>query len=541
MTSTVLLQYDKLDVGFPGLVLLKDATLKVLSHHRYGLVAPNGAGKSTLLSHLAEGKIPLPESLHVLYVAQEAPASEQSALEMVLAADRKRTALLESIARWDALQDDDEQGAEAATQLRTLQQRLHAHGEPTALPRAAHILAGLQFTPAMQRQPTRQFSGGWRMRIALAGALFCQPDLLMLDEPTNHLDLHARIWLEWHLQSQWRGTLLLVSHDRAFLNHVVTDIIHLTDHTLQYYKGDYDTFVETRQQQAQTQQKARKKKKKQQQRLQTMKPGKVKNRRQRQFAKLQGGQAAKQRAQRPYRVAFAFEQPLSRLQRPVLAIHQVSFGFPQQAPLFQQVDDYLDLASRVAIVGPNGSGKTTLLQLIAGNNGDVQPTEGTIQRHRKLRLASFGQHFEETLHLNESPISYLRRTCADRDVSVFEARKWLGAMGLPGKAHLKPIATLSGGQKSRVILASLAHSQAHMLLLDEPTNHLDMESIDALIEALRTYKGGILLVSHNQYLIEQLTETLWILPGDGTLQCDTMTMAAYRQSLIQTMDDAYVA
>ena len=370
-------------------------------------------------------------------------------------------------------------------------------GADQAEPKARRLLSGLGFDKEMQDRATNKFSGGWRMRVSLARALFVEPTLLMLDEPTNHLDLNAVIWLDNYLQN-WKKTLLIVSHDQSFLENVCTDIIHLDQCKLWYYKGNYSMFKKMV---VQKRRELLKEYEKQEKRLKELKAqGKSKakaemktkealtRKQQKNQTKLQkredeSGQADLIEKPREYLVKFRFPET-SQLQPPILGLYNVSFSYPGQPPLFKNVDFGIDMDSRVAIVGPNGVGKSTFLKLLMG---DLNPSEGEVRRNLRLKVGRFDQHSGEHLTAEESPAEYLMRLF---DLPTEKARKALGSFGLQSHAHTIKMKDLSGGQNSRVALAELTLSAPDVVILDEPTNNLDIESIDALGEAITEFGGN---------------------------------------------------
>lgn len=363
----------------------------------------------------------------------------------------------------------------------------------------------------MMNKKTREFSGGWRMRIALARALFIQPTLLVLDEPTNHLDMEAVIWLEDYL-SKWKKILLLISHSQEFMNNVCTNIIHMTEKRLVLYNGNYDSYVQTRKEKEDTQMK---KYHWEQDQIKHMKEyiarfghGSAKLARQAQskektLAKMVR-EGLTERVVSEAVSDFAFPDP-ETIPPPMLMFQEVAFGYPGCEILFRNVDFGLDCDSRVALVGPNGAGKTTLLKLITG---DLAPVEGNVRPHTKLRIARFTQHFVDVLDLTLTPLDYFVTLFAKKSVEA--VRTYLGRFGISGEVQTQVMGQLSDGQKSRVVFAYMAQQNAHLLLLDEPTNHLDMESIDALARAINTFKGGMLLVSHDMRLISQVAKEIWL-------------------------------
>ncbi|MBA0857689.1 hypothetical protein Goshw_015667 [Gossypium schwendimanii] len=549
---------DNFSVSARGKELLKNASVKISHGKRYGLVGPNGMGKSTLLKLLAWRKIPVPKNIDVLLVEQEVVGDDKTALQAVVSANEELLRLREEVT---ALQnsssgnggedDSDLNGDDAGERLAELYDKLQILGSDAAEAQASKILAGLGFTKQMQGRPTRSFSGGWRMRISLARALFVQPTLLLLDEPTNHLDLRAVLWLEEYL-FRWKKTLVVVSHDRDFLNTVCTDIIHLHDFKLQFYRGNFDDFESGYEQRRKEMNKKfeiyEKQVKAAKRSGNRVQQEKVKDRAKfaaaKEAAKSKGKGKGKidedetpaeaPKKWRDYSVEFHFPEP-TELTPPLLQIINVSFSYPNREDFrLSDVDVGIDMGTRVAIVGPNGAGKSTLLNLIAG---DLVPTEGEVRRSQKLRIGRYSQHFVDLLIMEETPVQYLLRLHPDQEgLSKQEAvRAKLGKFGLPSHNHLTPIAKLSGGQKARVVFTSISMSKPHILLLDEPTNHLDMQSIDALADALDEFTGGVVLVSHDSRLISRVCEDeeksqIWVV-DNGTVNTFPGNFEDYKEEL----------
>ncbi|MBA0732553.1 hypothetical protein Gogos_016634 [Gossypium gossypioides] len=546
---------DNFSVSARGKELLKNASVKISHGKRYGLVGPNGMGKSTLLKLLAWRKIPVPKNIDVLLVEQEVVGDDRTALQAVVSANeelirlREEVAALQNSSASNGEDENDLNGDDAGERLAELYEKLQILGSDAAEAQASKILAGLGFTKAMQGRPTRSFSGGWRMRISLARALFVQPTLLLLDEPTNHLDLRAVLWLEEYLY-RWKKTLVVVSHDRDFLNTVCTEIIHLHDMKLQFYRGNFDDFESGYEQRRKEMNKKfeiyEKQVKAAKRSGNRVQQEKVKDRAKFAAAK----EAAKNKGKgkideddrpaeapkkwRDYSVEFHFPEP-TELTPPLLQIMNVSFSYPNREDFrLSDVDLGIDMGTRVAIVGPNGAGKSTLLNLIAG---DLVPTEGEVRRSQKLRIGRYSQHFVDLLTMEETPVQYLLRLHPDQEgLSKQEAvRAKLGKFGLPSHNHLTPIAKLSGGQKARVVFTSISMSKPHILLLDEPTNHLDMQSIDALADALDEFTGGVVLVSHDSRLISCVCEDeeksqIWVV-DNGTVNTFPGTFEDYKDEL----------
>mmetsp|Transcript_20851 Transcript_20851/g.45691 ORF Transcript_20851/g.45691 Transcript_20851/m.45691 type:complete len:620 (-) Transcript_20851:607-2466(-) len=485
--------------------LISGGTLQLTYGTHYGLVGRNGVGKSTLLRSIAQKAIKLPDFLHIIHVEQECVGDQRTALETVLQVDTEREWLLDLERKMNDMNLDEHSGIT----LSEVYERLEELDSDSAEPRAAVILAGLGFDPQMQNTPTREFSGGWRMRIALAQALFLSPDLLLLDEPTNHLDVHALTWLEEFLLT-WEKTVVIVSHDRGFLNSVTTSTIFIHRKRMWYYGGNYDTFLKVRAEHRANQMAMAKEQGARVAHLKQFiarfgqghkKMAKQAQSRQKMLARLQD-EPVEVDYDDPY-LKLDFPSA-TRLPPPCISVQGAAFGYKEGRTLYQNLDFGLDMDSRVAIVGPNGAGKSTFLHLLMGK---IIPTEGWVSRHTKLRLAMFSQHHIEMMDVKSDSVTHMRRL--DKDVSVEEARKYLGRFGLQGELALKPIEVLSGGQKSRLAFAELAWRQPHILLLDEPTNHLDLETIEALAMAINKFDGGVVLVSHDERLISLVADEIW--------------------------------
>ncbi|KAK3146474.1 hypothetical protein QOZ80_3BG0266750 [Eleusine coracana subsp. coracana] len=428
---------------------------------------------------------------------------------------------------------------------------LNLHGADAARAQASKILAGLGFDQAMQARATESFSGGWRMRISLARALFMQPTLLLLDEPTNHLDLRAVLWLEQYLSTQWKKTLIVVSHDRDFLNTVCNEIVHLHDKKLNVYHGNFDDFERGFEQKRTRAIREHEKYVKQENaakksgnkatyekviRQAMSKADKTKGKGQNVSNDDHDGQKQMNVPQKwhDYSVKFHFHEPTG-LARPLLKLVEAGFSYPGRPDFkLSDIDVDIDMGTRVAIVGPNGTGKSTLLKLLAG---DLAPTEGEVRRSQ--RIGQYSQHFIDVLTMEENAVEYLLRMHPDQEgMSKAEAvRAKLGKFGLPKDNHLTPIAKLSGGQKARVVFTSIAMGHPHVLLLDEPTNHLDMQSTDALADALDEFTGGVVLVSHDSRLISRVCDDetkseIWIVQ-DGTVYTFDGTFENYKDELME--------
>ena len=510
------IQLHNFNIIYGNNLLLDGADLKLAYGRRYGLVGKNGVGKTSLLKRMAAFDIEgFPRHHRVLHVKQEVASSDKSVLQVVLESDVERTTLLKK--EKELVEQQQSLGDESSTreveacnaELQELYERMGAIGVSTAEARAAEILSGLRFSEEMQAASTDSLSGGWRMRVALAGALFIEPDLLMLDEPTNHLDLEAVLWLESYLIN-YPHTILLVSHDRAFLNEVCTDMIRFSDRKLHYYRGNYDMYEGTRKEQLLVQQRQYEA---QQAKLGHMQEFVDKFRFNAKRASLvQSRIKAIERevlvdnVESEKEFHFKFDDA-GQLGRPIISIEGVTFGYPnkERVPLFENVHLNIDQRSRVALVGPNGAGKSTLLNLIQAK---LVPWDGIIRINPSLRVAVFTQHHIDSFDLLKSPLDNMRAKWPL--VPEQELRSHLGRYEIQGNDALKPMKFSSGGQKSRVAFAFLTYEKPHVVVLDEPTNHLDMGTIEALSQALQAFTGGVLVVSHDQHFITSLCSEIWL-------------------------------
>lgn len=506
-------------VNFHGCELLTDTNLELNAGNRYGLIGLNGSGKSTLLSVLGRREVPIPEGIDIFHLHREMPPVEITALQAVMEADEERKRLEEEAERLASLHDDDS----AQDKLMDIYERLDELGADTAETRAAQILHGLGFTKQMQQTAVKNFSGGWRMRVSLARALYLKPSMLLLDEPTNHLDLDACVWLEEELKT-YRRILVVISHSQDFLNGVCTHVIHLDKKKLTVYGGNYDSFMRTRAEQMENQLKQYKW---EQGQIAHMKEyiarfghGSAKLARQAQskektLAKMvQGGLT--EAISKDKSTTFSFPDP-GTIPPPVIMVQKVSFKYSDDKPLIYKCLEFgIDLDSRIALVGPNGAGKSTLLKLLVG---ELVPSDGMIRKHPHVKIGRYHQHLHDMLDLNLSALDFMMQTFPELK-EVEDTRRIVGKYGLTGRQQVCPMRQLSDGQRCRVVFAWLAWQVPHLLLLDEPTNHLDMETIDALADAINDFAGGLILVSHDFRLINQVAKEIWV--------CAEQTVTAWK-------------
>lgn len=502
------IKIENFSITFHGVELLSDTKLELNCSRRYGLVGLNGSGKSTLLASLGRREVPIQDHIDIYHLTREIPASDKTALEAVLDVDQER-ARLEKLAEELAQYNDNE----SVEQLVDIYERLDDIGADKAEAKAAYILHGLGFNKKMQNKKCKDFSGGWRMRIALAKALYVRPHLLLLDEPTNHLDLEACVWLEEELKT-YKLILVVISHSQDFLNGVCTNIIHLDKGKLNYFGGNYDAFVKTRLELMENQMK---KYQWEQNQLAHMKEyvarfghGSAKLARQAQSKEktmnkmIAAGLTEKIIADKT--VQFYFPS-CGTIPPPVIMVQNVSFRYSDNGPfIYKNLEFGIDLDSRIALVGPNGAGKSTLLKLLSG---EVVPSDGLIRKHSHVGIARYHQHLHEQLNLDISALEYMMK-CFPEVKEKEDMRKIIGRYGLTGRQQICPIRQLSDGQRCRVVFSWLAWQTPHLLLLDEPTNHLDMETIDALAYALNEFEGGMVLVSHDFRLINQVAKEIWV-------------------------------
>ncbi|GGD41783.1 ABC-F family ATP-binding cassette domain-containing protein [Sinisalibacter lacisalsi] len=517
-----MLRMDDISYSVEGRPLIEHASAVIPDGHKVGLVGRNGTGKTTLFRlirgelTLETGEISLPKGARIGGVAQEAPATDDSLLDTVLAADTERAALMA-----------EAEHATDAHRIAEIQTRLGDIDAWSAEARAASILRGLGFDTEAQARPCADFSGGWRMRVALAAVLFSRPDLLLLDEPTNYLDLEGALWLEAYLV-RYPHTVIIVSHDRDLLNRAVTGILHLEDRKLTYYSGPYDTFAKTRAARLAAAEAENRKAEARRAHLQSFV-----DRFRAQATKARQAQSRLKMIERltfaatPQEAAlrrFSFPEP-EEISPPVVAMEEASVGYDGK-PVLSHLTLRIDQDDRIALLGRNGEGKSTLSKLIAGR---LAPLSGKITTSTKLRVGYFAQHQMDDLRADETPLAHLRRLRPGETPARHRAR--LSGFGLMAEQAETEVGRLSGGQKARLTLLLATLDAPHLLILDEPTNHLDIESREALVEALTAYSGAVVLVSHDMHLLSLVVDRLWLVK-DGRVTPFDDDLDAYRKLLL---------
>ncbi|KAI9782946.1 MAG: hypothetical protein M1839_004421 [Geoglossum umbratile] len=549
------IKVDGVDVSIGGKRILSDTSLTLAYGRRYGLVGQNGIGKSTLLRALSRREVAIPTHITILHVEQEITGDNTTALQAVLDADVWRKHLLAEqeriIQQLAAIEQErstladtssdaaklDKRREELDATLSDIYAKLSEMESDKAESRAASILAGLGFSQERQQYATKTFSGGWRMRLALARALFCQPDLLLLDEPSNMLDVPSITYLASYLQG-YPSTVLVVSHDRAFLNEVATDIIHQHSERLDYYKGaNFDSFYATKEERRKTAKREYENQMAVRAHLQAFidkfrynaaKSSEAQSR----IKKLEK-MPVLETPENEYIVHFKFPD-VEKLSPPIIQMSGVSFSYNPDKPLLKHVDLDVQLDSRIGIVGPNGAGKTTVLKLLIGA---LQPTSGLVSQNARLRIGFFAQHHVDGLDLNMSAVGFMAKNFPGRVDE--EYRRHLGAFGITGMTGLQKMELLSGGQKSRVAFACLSLTNPHILVLDEPSNHLDIEAMDALAQALRKFQGGVLMVSHDVTMLQMVCNSLWVC-DNGTVEQFPGDIKAYKKRIMAQANEAGV-
>jgi ATP-binding cassette subfamily F protein 3 len=500
-----MLSISGITVRLGGRLILDGATASLPPRSRVGLIGRNGAGKSTLMKIIAgtgepdSGSVEMPRGSRIGYIAQEAPAGSETPFETVLAADIERAALMV-----------EAETVEDPHRIGEIHERLIAIDAHAAPARAARILVGLGFDETAQHQPLDSFSGGWRMRVALAALLFSEPDLLLLDEPSNHLDLEATLWLENFLKS-YRATMVVISHERDLLNNVVDHILHLEGGRTTLYPGGYDAFEKQRAERMAQLESARA--------AQAAQRTKLQDYIARNSARASTAKQAQSRAKALARMApiasmaedpslsFDFPSP-DELRPPLVTLDLASVGYTEGKPILERLNLRLDPTDRIALLGRNGNGKTTLARLLAAQ---LAPMAGEITASGKMRVGYFTQYQVEELDARDTPIEHMTRLM--KGATPGAVRGQLGRFGFSGDKATTLVGKLSGGERARLALALITRDAPHMLILDEPTNHLDVDSREALVQALNEYSGAVVLVSHDRHMLELTADRLVLVDG----------------------------
>ena len=512
---------EDVSLRIAGRLLLDHASLTLPAGSKAGLVGRNGTGKTTLFKAICgdmpteSGSISYPKNTRIGQVAQEAPGTEEALIDIVLQADTERVALLAE--------------AETATEphrIAEIQTRLADIGAHSAEARASTILAGLGFDAEAQKRPASSFSGGWRMRVALASVLFAEPDLLLLDEPTNYLDLEGTIWLENYV-ARYPHTVLLISHDRDLLNRAVNSIVHLDQLKLTFWRGGYDQFERQRGEQIELQEKSRVKQEAHRKHMEAFverfryKASKARQAQSRLKAleKLKPISAALEDNVRP----FSFPEPAKTVASPIITMQGGTVGYEPGKAILKGLTLRIDEDDRIALLGANGNGKSTFAKLIAGRLG---LESGTMTLAPGLKVSMFAQHQMDDLRPEETPVEHVRRLMPDAPEPKVRAR--VAQMGLTTEKMATKAKDLSGGEKARLLMGLATFDGPNLFILDEPTNHLDIDSREALMIALNEFPGAVILISHDTHLIEATADRLWLVK-DGTVAPYDGDMADYRQ------------
>ena len=505
-----MLNINAITVRLGGRTILDRATAAIPPGAHVGLIGRNGAGKSTLMKVMIGqleadgGEIEMPRRTRLGYIAQEAPSGTATPFETVLAADKERAALM-----------DEAEHCADPHRLGDLHERLLAIDAWGAPGRAARILLGLGFDEAMQAEPLDSYSGGWKMRVALASLLFSEPDVLLLDEPSNHLDLEATLWLENFLQN-YRGTLVVISHERDLLNNVVDTILHLEGGKIALYTGGYDSFERQRAERAAQIAAAQASQNAQRARLQDYiarnsaraSTAKQAQSRAKMLAKMQPIAAL---ADDPS-LSFDFPSP-TELKPPLITLDMASVGYAADTPVLQKLNLRIDPDDRIALLGRNGNGKTTLARLLAAQ---LAPMAGEVHASGKMRVGYFTQYQVEELHGDDTPLQHMSRAMTGKTPGAVRAQ--LGRFGFSGDKATTLVGKLSGGERARLALALITREAPHLLILDEPTNHLDVDSREALVQALNGYDGAVILVSHDRHMVELTADRLVLVEHGGATE-----------------------
>lgn len=521
-----MLNLNAITVRLGGRTILDRAAAALPPRSRIGLIGRNGAGKSTLMKVMIgqldpdEGSCDMPRDTRLGYIAQEAPSGTATPFDTVLEADKERAALM---AEAEHTEDPDRLGH--------IYERLTAIDAYTAPARAARILVGLGFDEEMQGRPLDSYSGGWKMRVALAALLFSNPDLLLLDEPSNHLDLEATLWLENFLKA-YRGTVVVISHERDLLNNVVDYILHLEGGKVTLYPGGYDAFERQRAERLAQQEAARAKQQAEREKLQDYVA--------RNSARASTAKQAQSRAKalaKMQPIAAAIEDPTlhfgfpspAELRPPLITMDMASVGYTE-TPILKRINLRIDPDDRLALLGRNGNGKTTLARLIAAQ---LKPMEGQMGASPKMNVGYFTQYQVEELDVTDTPLEHMTRVMKGATPGAVRAQ--LGRFGFSGERATQKVGSMSGGERARLALALITRDAPHLLILDEPTNHLDVDSREALVQALNDYSGAVVIVSHDRHMIELVADRL-VLVDNGTAQPFDGSLDDYTDIILRKAD-----
>lgn len=507
-----------------GRTLLEKVNVSIGAGHRVGLVGPNGTGKSTLFKLISGelqsdgGDIGLIKGATMGMVRQDLPDDETPIIDVVLDSHKERAALLK-----------EAETTEDPERIGYIYERLEQIGAYDAPARVATILSGLGFSEAAQNEPINSISGGWRARVALAAALFVEPNLLLLDEPTNHLDFEAMVWLENYLQ-KYKHTFIIISHDRDILNKTVTHILHLENLKLVNYTGNYDQFERRRAERMLGQQALHEKQQKQKAKMMEFV-----NRFKAKASKARQAQSRLKMIEKMDIVdavmadrvtAFEFPQP-EELKSPLITLEDVEAGYEPGKPILRKLNQRIDMDDRIALLGANGNGKSTLVKLISGR---LAPQHGQLLKSGKLKIGYFAQFQTDELDVNQTPFEVMRDVLKDKPQS--KIRAMLGNFGFDKHKADTKVGELSGGEKARLLFCLMSHDAPHIMLLDEPTNHLDIDAREALTQALNNYEGAVILVSHDPHLVECVADRLWLV-ADGTCHPYDDDLDGYRNLIVQ--------
>ena len=519
-----MLTLSEISARIAGRLLIDHASLTLPEGTKAGLVGRNGAGKSTLFRVICgdlaaeSGSVSLPRNCRIGQVAQEAPGTEEPLIDIVLKADTERLALMHE--------------AETATdphRIADIQTRLTDIGAHSAESRAASILSGLGFDNEAQKRPASRFSGGWRMRVALAAVLFAQPDLLLLDEPTNYLDLEGTLWLEDYVR-RYPHTVIIISHDRDLLNRAVNSIVHLERKKLVFYRGPFDQFERQRAAARELQMKARDKQQAKRKHMEAFverfryKASKARQAQSRLKAIERLGDISA--VVEEHVQGFAFPAPKKQPASPIIKLEGISVGYKPGDPVLSRLNLRIDNDDRIALLGANGNGKSTFAKLISGK---LQPDGGAMTRAPNLKIGYFAQHQIDDLVPSASAYEHVRQRLPDAPEA--EVRSRVAQMGLSTEKMDTPARDLSGGEKARLLMGLATFEAPHLMILDEPTNHLDIDSRSALIDALNAFDGAVILIAHDQHLIEATADRLWLVK-DGTVSSFEGDLEEYRSIVV---------